>query len=392
MEVSFPTDSDGFLSQECPSCEQIFKALIGQGSDQPISCCPYCGHRGENCWFTKPQVAHMQAVATNAVLGPELKKFERQIKSASKGFLKFDVKTQLPAVTSPPMETDDDLDIFHFPCCDETIKASRQDNIFCIICGMEINMNSNDAKKVFLSHKGVDKALVIGFKNTLALLGYAPWIDEDAMPAGTSLERGILKGMQDSCGVVFFITPSFKDEGYLETEINYAIKEKREKKDRFAIITLQFQDDGKVGEIPELLKPYVWKKPRTPLEALQEIIRALPITTGLVDWRDGIDGVVKLPTNKSTSTPLSDEAIAILVAAVNGGGRVHHTRYLGGEEIGAGGKSLIPNKEPRTIALWIGGLEDLQRRRYIRDLGHKKEVFEVTREGHLAADQLRQSM
>lgn len=59
MEVSFPTDSDGYLSQECPSCEQIFKVVFGEGSEEPISFCPYCGHSGRDCWYTKPQVEYM---------------------------------------------------------------------------------------------------------------------------------------------------------------------------------------------------------------------------------------------------------------------------------------------------------------------------------------------
>jgi hypothetical protein len=50
------------------------------------------------------------------------------------------------------------------------------------------------------------------------------------MPAGTSPDRALLQGMKDSCGVVFFVTPSFKDEGFLESEINYAMQQKREKK------------------------------------------------------------------------------------------------------------------------------------------------------------------
>ena len=79
-------------------------------------------------------------------------------------------------------------------------------------------MATNDEKKVFLSHKGADKAVATDFKQTLALLGYEPWLDEDAMPAGTELARGLLHGMKDSCGVVFFITPSFEDESYLRTE------------------------------------------------------------------------------------------------------------------------------------------------------------------------------
>ena len=392
MEVSFSTDADGFLSQECPSCEQRFKVIFGEGSEEPISYCPYCGYNGQNCWYTQEQVDYMQTVAANTALAPEFKKLERQMKRASKEFLKIEMKTDLPKPPPPPMETDAPFDILHFPCCNETIKATRHERHYCIICGTEIDMTISDAKKVFLSHRGVDKEKVIDFKVSLELLGYDPWLDEDAMPAGTALERGLLQGMQDSCGVVFFITPSFKDEGYLETEVNYAIHEKRKKGDKFAIIALQFVDEnGNVGGIPELLKAYVWKKPKTSLEALREIVRALPVTPGIVDWRGEITGVATAPRVKSRTTELSAEAIAILRAAVTGKGFIMHHRNMGNEAIQTNGKSMIPDQNPRTVAQWVGGLEDLQRRRYIKDLGHKGEVFELTREGYEAADQLSES-
>src|SRR2546430_739336 len=83
---------------------------------------------------------------------------------------------------------------------------------------------------------------------------------------------------------------------------------KRIKGNKFAIITLQFADDnGNVGEIPELIKTYVWKKPRTHLHALREVIRALPIQVGAVDWREGIDDVVSPPRMKSKARELSNE-------------------------------------------------------------------------------------
>lgn len=78
----------------------------------------------------------------------------------------------------------------------------------------------------------------------------------------------------------------YKDEGFLETEVNYAITEKMNKGDKFSIITLVFSDDkGKIGEVPELLKTYVWKQPTNDLEALQEIIKALPVKLGDVRYR-----------------------------------------------------------------------------------------------------------
>ena len=139
--------------------------------------------------------------------------------------------------------------------------------------------------KIFLSHKGADKPKVRNFRKTLDLLGFSPWLDEDSMRAGTELERGILKGFNESCAAVFFITPNFKDESFLSTEVNYAIAEKRRKGDRFAIITIVFDAAASRANVPDLLRQYVWKEPVDDLEALREIVAALPVRSGDVRWR-----------------------------------------------------------------------------------------------------------
>lgn len=140
--------------------------------------------------------------------------------------------------------------------------------------------------KIFLSHKGADKGIVREYKKILEELGFDPWLDEDAMSAGTELERGILKGFNDSCAAIFFITPNFKDENYLATEVDYAIAEKRNKGDKFSIITLVFEKDGQKGTVPNLLHRYVWKEPKNDLEALKEILRALPVKVGDIYWKN----------------------------------------------------------------------------------------------------------
>ena len=108
-----------------------------------------------------------------------------------------------------------------------------------------------------------------------------------------------------------------------------------------------------MGEIPRLLETYIWRALKKP-EALE----------------------------------LSEEAKAILKAAARNG-TIIHRRYMGGQEIQAGGEALIPDQAPRTIVSWVGGLEDLRRWRYIQDLGYKGEMFEVTREGYKAVDEFR---
>lgn len=141
-------------------------------------------------------------------------------------------------------------------------------------------------KKIFLSHKGINKPLVRQFSNALQILGLSPWLDEDAMNAGTDLERGLLSGFEDSCAAVFFITPDFKDESYLASEVNYAISQKRKKANKFSIITLVFSDAaGKKGTVPDLLRQYVWKEPESDLSALVEIVKALPVKIGEIGWQ-----------------------------------------------------------------------------------------------------------
>ena len=84
---------------------------------------------------------------------------------------------------------------------------------------------------------------------------------------------------------MFFVTPAFRDEAYLATEVDYAIRQKREKGDRFSIVTLVFVDGSKKGLVPDLLKQFVWKEPASKLEAFREIVRAIPIAVGPIQWK-----------------------------------------------------------------------------------------------------------
>jgi hypothetical protein len=141
--------------------------------------------------------------------------------------------------------------------------------------------NKNEVK-IFLSHKSDDKPMVKRYYNALKEVGFEPWLDESNMAAGANLERELLKGFEESCAAVFFITENFKDEKYLATEIDYARIQKREKGKKFAIITLRYSD---AAPVPGLLKPYIFKNVENDLEGLFELLRALPIELGPVRWK-----------------------------------------------------------------------------------------------------------
>lgn len=161
--------------------------------------------------------------------------------------------------------------------------SNLQSEILFNLKNQELYMNLQPIK-IFLSHKSINKPKVREFKKTLELLGFQPWIDEDAMHAGVELERALLTGMQESCAAIFFITPDYIDENYLSSEITYAIQRKRADSN-FAIIALNIEENGTEGVVPMLLTPYVWKKPSSDLEALQEILKALPVKVGDVFFK-----------------------------------------------------------------------------------------------------------
>lgn len=139
--------------------------------------------------------------------------------------------------------------------------------------------------RIFLSHKSVDKPIVLRYYSALKELGFEPWLDEPDMPAGTNLERGILDGFEKSCAAVFFITANFRDERYLATEIDYAVAQKRQKGSKFSIITLRYPDSSPV---PGLLTPYIYKDVQNDLDGFHEILRALPIELGPIRWKKDV--------------------------------------------------------------------------------------------------------
>ena len=138
--------------------------------------------------------------------------------------------------------------------------------------------------RIFLSHRSADKALVRPFHEVLREMGHEPWLDEHDMPAGTTLHRGITAGMDASCAVVFFVTRNFEDERWLAREVDQAVHRKVELADKFAIITLVFDD----AQVPRALRDYVWVNVTSELEALRAIVRALPVELGAPRWRPAI--------------------------------------------------------------------------------------------------------
>lgn len=134
MNISLPLDSDGFLSQECPKCRRRFKVVFGEGSKSPISCCPYCGHRGQGCWWTTQQADYIAQAAARPIKDEFARDFKRLNRPGS--LLRFSVEAHHGPTPVPPCESDTPMPIMTFACCGERVKfdGPRQ-SYYCLICG-----------------------------------------------------------------------------------------------------------------------------------------------------------------------------------------------------------------------------------------------------------------
>lgn len=136
--------------------------------------------------------------------------------------------------------------------------------------------------KIFLSHKSADKPMVYRYYHALKAVGYDPWLDEPDMAAGAELGRELLRGFEESCAAVFFVTENFRDEEYLAAEVRHAVAQKGKKDKKFAIITLRYAD---AAPVPDLLRPYIFKDVANDLDGFRQLVRALPIEPGPVRWK-----------------------------------------------------------------------------------------------------------
>jgi hypothetical protein len=82
---------------------------------------------------------------------------------------------------------------FHLRPLDGVVVVQRADNGWTLPNGTFEALLSRHEQcmglapmKIFLSHKGVDKEMVRRFEKLLRALGFDPWLDDDAMPAGSS--------------------------------------------------------------------------------------------------------------------------------------------------------------------------------------------------------------
>jgi len=86
-------------------------------------------------------------------------------------------------------------------------------------------------------------------------------------------------------------------------------------------------------------------------------------------------------------TRLSKEAAELLLeASKDPQGCIHRLRDLNGIDVGTNRRSFINKGDARSRAMWEGAVDELASKGFIKDVGHKGEIYEVSRAGYDLAE------
>lgn len=140
IHISLNADENGYISQECPACKRHFKIKPGEGSDQPVSYCPYCAHQGQDCWWTQEQADYLSGVVGKTLIEPKLDKMAKDFnrEAGSGNFINMTMAVKHSSNPTKPEEPNDKMPLITFECCGESIKHDGNNSALnCIICGKE---------------------------------------------------------------------------------------------------------------------------------------------------------------------------------------------------------------------------------------------------------------
>jgi hypothetical protein len=131
-------------------------------------------------------------------------------------------------------------------------------------------------RKIFLSYSGRDRERVRKYAEILKLAGFDPWFDRHEINMGVPAERALVEAIRSACAAVFFVTPHFVDERYIQLEIDCAVHENVEKEPHYLIIPLVLKSGNEEVQVPVPLVRYNPMSMGDDLEAMAGLLRALP--------------------------------------------------------------------------------------------------------------------
>lgn len=142
VEISIPSDDDGYVLLKCEHCGNLFKAMPDDIEDDGVReiFCPCCGLVSEN-YVTDDVIELALSIAQNVAMDmvhDALKDMERKFRNSP---------VTIKAGNRPERRSEDPihsgvdvLEIAGFPCCKRTAKVKpllKMTGCYCPFCGVK---------------------------------------------------------------------------------------------------------------------------------------------------------------------------------------------------------------------------------------------------------------
>ncbi|XWK91712.1 MAG: hypothetical protein U7127_30825 (plasmid) [Phormidium sp.] len=143
FQITIPSDNDGFVTLQCPFCEDRFKLTVTDFEREDIIeiFCPYCGLRHQHSHFLRDEVIEQaHTVANNyakSMINEWVKKLERNFKGSKN--VKFKADKPLKMEVQKILFEQEELETVNLNCCQITAKTrflNKVIGIYCPCCGV----------------------------------------------------------------------------------------------------------------------------------------------------------------------------------------------------------------------------------------------------------------
>lgn len=143
FQITVPSDNDGFITLQCPFCNDRFKLTVVDLEREDIIeiFCPYCGLRHQHSCFLRDEVieqAHI--IAGNyakSLINQWAKDLDRSFKSNKN--LKFQAGKPLKIEDDKTLFEQEELETTTLKCCRITVKSrplNKVIGVYCPCCGV----------------------------------------------------------------------------------------------------------------------------------------------------------------------------------------------------------------------------------------------------------------
>jgi len=144
FQITVPSDNDGFITFQCPFCDERFKLTTEDFQREDILeiFCPYCGLRHQHSNFLRDEVIEQAKIIASNYAKSLLNQWVKDLEKSTKRnkFVKFKVGKSQKIEAEQILFEQEELEITTLACCQVTVKTrplNKVIGVYCPCCGVK---------------------------------------------------------------------------------------------------------------------------------------------------------------------------------------------------------------------------------------------------------------